>query len=67
MYTGIDCVALTVSAMGVEGRETRVWAGETAEDFQASENKEKGVTVGKGKSHQEEEGLYFPPFCCAAG
>ena len=32
MHTGIDCVALTVSAMHVERRETRVWAGEIAAD-----------------------------------
>lgn len=32
MHTGVDCVALPVSAVRVERRETRVWAGEIAAD-----------------------------------
>lgn len=31
MHTGADCVCLTISAMGVERRERRVWAGTRAE------------------------------------
>lgn len=32
MHTGVNCSALTVSAVGVGGRGTQVWAGAAAED-----------------------------------